>query len=216
MGAMDAFVEPNVCLDQNCRIDSSGLVWMQDWAVPRLVADVKVRSGGDGTMYPEQALPGRLMKDQQVGWRNDSPLEAMVLVRVTRASKQWIVSNPNAIQFRDRWTTIIDLDDLTPTEPVTTGIYNSQCGSAIDVGTNSVAEPNPGKQWCWTDTNSADEWIGPVPSGEKLNLWYREYAWTPPPWSDNGNKNNPEHYVQSNWTRIQMIAFPQQGTLVTG
>lgn len=210
------FTEPNVCLDENITTDDGGLIHIQPWALPRLVADVRATSGGDGKLSPQQALPGKLLINQRVGWRNDSPLESMVLIRVTRGSKSWIVSNPNAIQFRDRWTYVIDADDLTPSEPVTTGIYNSQVGSAIDVGTNSVAEPNPGKQWVWTDINSSDEWVGPVPPGERLNLWYRCYVWTPPPWSDNANKNSPEHRANAGWTRIQLIAFPQQGSVVTG
>lgn len=210
------FVEPRVCVDENITTDAAGLPMLQPWSVPRLVADVRAVSGGDGKLFPEQALPGKLMIDQRVGWRNDSPLESMVLIRVTRGSRRWIVSNPNAVQFRDRWTWVIDPDDLTPAMPVTTGIYNSQVGSALDVGTNSVAEPNPGMQWVWSDANSADEWVGPVPPGEKLNLWYRCYVWTPPPFSDNGNKNSPRHEAYAGWARIQLIAFPTQGTVVSG
>lgn len=210
------FTEPNVCVDENLYTDSAGLLVIQPWAVPRLVADVRASSGTDGKLFPEQALPGKLMIDQKLGWRSDSPLESMVLIRVTRASKRWVVSNPNAIQFRDRWTWTIDPDDITPSVPVTTGIYNSQVGSAIDVGTNSVAEPNPGRQWVWTDVNCSDEWVGPVPPGDKLNVWYRSYVWTPPPFSDNANKNSPQHEAHAAWTRIQLIAFPTQGSLVTG
>ncbi len=216
MGFILDFTEPNVCVDENLRVDDSGLIVMQPWSVPRLVADVKCVSGGDGKMFPEIALPGRLMKDQKVRWRNDSPLAAMVIVRITRASKSWVTSNPNAIQFRDRYTYVIDPEDKTPTIPVTTGIHTSKCGSAIDVGTNASAEPLPGRHWMWTDLSCLDEWIGPVPPGDFLNLWYREYVWTPEPWSDNANKNAAQHEVYSGSTRIQFIAMPQQGELVTG
>lgn len=210
------YTEPNVCVDENLITDDAGLLRLQQWSVPRLVADVRAMSGGDGKLAPEQALPGKLMIDQRVSWRNDTPLESMVLIRVIRASKRWIVSNPNAIQFRDRWTYVIDRDDLTPTTPVTTGIYNSQVGSAMDIGTNSVAEPLPGRQWCWAEANCSDEWVGPVPSGERINLWYRCYVWTPPPYSDNANKNSPIHEAYAGWARIQLMAYPQQGTVVTG
>lgn len=210
------FVEPNVCLDENLTTDDNGMLRIQPWSVPQLVADVKADSGADGTMYPEQSLPGKLLIEQKVSWRNENPLESMVMIRVTRASKRWITSNPNAIQFRDRWTYVIDPDNLTPSVPVTTGIYNSQVGSALDVGTNSVAEPNPGRQWAWVDTHCVDEWVGPVPPQHYLNLWYRMYVWTPPPWSDNSNKNAPKHEAHGNWARIQMVAFPTQGSLVVG
>jgi hypothetical protein len=215
MGVMD-FTEPNVCIDENLTTDAAGLLLLQPWAVPRLVADVRAISGGDGTLFPEQALPGKLLIDQKVGWRNETPLEAMVQIRIVRAAKSWIVSNPNAIQFRDRWTYTIGKNGLTPTIPVTTGIYNSQVGSAIDCGTNSVAEPNPGRQWVWASANCADEWVGPIQPGEKINLWYRCYVWTPPPWSDNANKNSPLHEAHARWTRIMLTAFPQQGNLIKG
>lgn len=210
------FVEPRVCVDENLTTDDAGLLRMQPWAVPRLVADVRAMSGGDGTLKPQQVPPGKLLIDQKLGWRNDTPLEAMVLIRVTRGSKSWITSNPNAIQFRDRWTYTIDPDDITPTVPITTGIYMSQCGSAIDLGTNSTATPNPGKQWVWTDVNSADEWVGPVAPGDKINVWYRQYVWTPPPWSNNANKDSPVHRAYGGWARIALMAFPTQGNLVTG
>lgn len=209
------YTEPNVCVDENIITDSAGMLVMQPWAVPRLVADVRAVSGGDGKMFPEQALPGRLLIEQKLNWHNDSPLPSMLLIRVTRGYKAWVVSNPNAIQFRDRWTYTIDPDDITPTIPVTTGIYNSQVGSALDVGTNSVAEPLPGKQWVWAEANCSDEWVGPVKPDYHFNLWYRSYVWTPPPFSDNANKNSPEHSVKGNWTRIQLIAFPSRGELLT-
>lgn len=210
------YVEPNVCVDENLTTDAGGQLRIRNWAFPRLVADVRAISGGDGKLFPELTLPGKLMINQKVKWRNETPLESMVLIRVTRGTKSWITSNPNAIQFRDRWTYVIDPDDIEPSIPVTTGIYNSQVGSALDVGTNSVAEPNPGKQWCWTDVNSSDEWVGPVMPGDTMNLWYRCYVWTPPPFSDNANKNAPQHVANANWARIQLIAFPTQGNLVSG
>ena len=209
------YTEPNVCVDENLITDSAGMLVMQPWAVPRLVGDVRAVSGADGKMFPEQALPGRLLIEQKLNWRNDSPLESMLLIRVTRAYKSWVVSNPNAIQFRDRWTYTIDDTELTPSIPVTTGIYNSQVGSALDVGTNSVAEPLPGKQYVWSEANCSDEWVGPVKPNYWFSLWYRCYVWTPPPFSDNANKNSPEHSVRANWTRIQLIAFPAKGELTS-
>lgn len=210
------FVEPNVCVDENLTTDDAGGLILQPWSYPRLVKDVRGTSGADGKLFPELSLPGKLLIDQKVKWHNDTPLETMVLIRVTRGPKSWITSNPNAIQFRDRWTWAYDPDDTLPSVPVTTGIFNSQVGSALDVGTNSVAEPNPGKQWVWTDTNCSDEWIGPVQPQDFVNVWYRCYVWTPPPFSDNANKNSPQHVANANWARIQLIAFPSQGNLVAG
>lgn len=202
----------DVCVSENLQVDA-GAISLAPWSVPRLVADVVAPSGGDGTLFPQVTLPGKLMIDQKVGWVNDTPLDQMVLLRITRARRDWLVSNPNAIQIRDRWSTALD---KTPTVPNVTGTYNSQVGSAIDLGTNTVAEPVTGRQWVSQDAHSADEWVGPVAPGQRLNLWYRCYVWTPPPYSDNANRSNPQHEARVRWTRIQMIAFPQQGNLVAG
>ena len=210
------FTEPRVCVDEHITSDDAGLLYPQPWSVPRLVIDAKGISTADGTMYPETTLPGKLCIEIKDHWRNTTPLESMLLVRVVRGPRAWLVSNPNAIQFRDRWTYTMDPDNITPEEPVTTGIYDTQVGSAIDVGTNSVAEPNPGRQWCWADVQMQDRWIGPLQPGERFNIWYRCYVWTPPPYSNNGNKNSPQHLAYASYSRVQVIAFAPQGSLVTG
>lgn len=202
-----------ICIDENLDIGSGGRLALRPWSVPRLVVDEIAPSGGDGAVFPQTTLPGKLLIDHQTGWTNDAPIDQMVLVRITRACRDWLTSNPNALQLRDRWSTAID---RTPDVPVTTGQYNSQVGSAIDVGANTVSEPNYGRQWVSMDAHSTDEWVGPVGPGETLNLWYRAYLWTPPPWSDNANKTNPQHDFKARWSRVQMIAFPQQGTVVAG
>lgn len=208
------FTEPNVCAGENIVIDDGGNPRIAGYAIPRLVVDVRAGAqDGTGKMYSTTALPGKLLIDQKVSWRNDAPLPREVLIRITRGSKRWIVSSPNAIQFRDKWTHAIDAE---PSIPYTTTNFNSQVGSAIDFGTNSVAEPNPGKQWTWVDANSSDEIVGPVPPESRISLHYRCYVWTPPPWSDNANKNQPLNQAFANWTRIQLIALPTQGTVVSG
>ncbi|WAB09534.1 hypothetical protein SEA_WOOPER_31 [Gordonia phage Wooper] len=202
----------NVCVSENLTVEG-GEISLAPWSVPRLVVDAVASSSGDGTLFPQVTLPGKLMIDRRVGWLNDTPLDQMVLLRVTRAQRDILVSNPNAVQVRDRWSYALD---ETPSVPVVTGTYNSQFGAAIDLGTNTVAEPNIGRQWVSQDAHSADEWVGPVAPGQKLNLWYRCYVWTPPPYSDNANKSDPQHECRVRWTRLQMIAFPQQGNLVAG
>ncbi|ORA38125.1 DUF7172 family protein [Mycobacterium aquaticum] len=212
--AITEYTEPNVCIGENLTTDDAGQLRLQPWAVPRLVADVRGNSGGDGKVYPTTALPGKLLIDIKAGWRNETPLEQQLLIRVVRGPRYWLTSNPNAIQFRDRWTYAMDAE---PGPPITSGIFNGQTGSAIDLGTNSVAEPQPGQQWMWTDTNMVDEWVPyPIGPGQSFKAWYRCYVWTPPPWSDNANKNSPKHEAKANWARLQLIAFGQQGNVVTG
>lgn len=213
--AYTEFTEPNVCIDENLTTSNVGLPLMQRWAVPRLVASVRAASGGDGRLTKSEiSLPGKPLINRTVEWVNDTPLEQPVRILVTRASRSILTSNPNAIQVRDRWTYAIDAE---PEDPTVTSIFNGQFGGAIDLGTNSVSEPEPGRLWLWAGTNSEDEWISPkLQPGQKLKMWYKCFVWTPPPWSNNANKNSPEHEVYVNWTRLQLIAHPQQGTVVTG
>lgn len=214
MGVMD-FTEPNVCISENLTTDEAGLLRIQPWAIPRCVRDVKaLANDGDGKVNEIIALPGKLLINQRLDWKNDSPVEQDILMRIVRASPDLIVSNPNAIQFRDRWSYKVNGE---PAVPVTSGYYNSQFGNANDLGTNSVAEPNPGKQWLWSPVTCQDEWYyNPLQPGETFYFWYRMYVWTPPPWSDNANKNSPEHIARAKWARCQLWSYPRQGTVVTG
>lgn len=202
-----------VCVSENLLVADDGTLRMAPWSVPRNAVDVLATSGADGTLLETASLPGKLLIDKQISWVNDSPVDHMVCIRVTRRWKRWIVSNPNAIQFRDRWAWGIDTE---PSVPVVSGIFNSQTGSAEDVGTNTVAEPNPGKFWHWWGTNTSEEWVGEVKPDSQLKVWYRAYVWTPPPFSDNANKNSPQHEAEAGFTRLQLVVFPQQGKLVSG
>ena len=210
----------SVCVGENLVINASGKLELAPWSVPRNLIDVIAFSGADTTALPATiSLPGRLLVDKQVSWVNDTPVDHDIRVEVTRRWKRWVVSNPNAIQFRDRWTSAVTPADsatvYAPQPPVVSGLYNSITGSAGDVGTDTVAEPNPGILYHWWDTNTAEEWLGPIHPGETLSLWYRMYVWTPPPFSDNANKNAPNHQAEGGWSRIALMGFPQQGQLVT-
>lgn len=213
----------SVCLGENMAVDDDGRLKMAPWSVPRNLVDEIIRSGADTAAMPETiTLPGRLLMDKQVMWFNDTPVDHTIRVEVTRRWKRWVVSNPNSIEFRDRWTNAISptgtavADIVTPEIPVVTGILNSQCGSGEDTGTNTVAEPNPGVFYHWSGTNVSEEWLGPIKPGETLSMWYRMYVWTPPPFSNNANKNSPVHQVEAGWTRFALMGFPDQGELVTG
>lgn len=204
----------NVCVAENLLVTKGGELQLAPWSVPRLVQDVMATSGGDGDIGATTYPPGKKLMDQRLEWKNDTPVTHTILIRCVRRYKRWIVSNPNALQFRDRWSWSVNGE---PEEPSTVGTYNSQCGSAEDVGTDSVAQPNPGKFWHWWGSNTSDEWVWlPVKPGDTIKVWYQMYVWTPPPFSDNANKNKPQHVAEAGWSRIQMIAFPQQGELVRG
>lgn len=202
-----------ICVAENMTLSAAGELRMAPWSVPRNVVDVMAQSGADGKLIGIDALPGKLLIDKKVEWRNDDPVDHMIRIVPTRRFKYWITSNPNAIQYRDRWATAIDVPAAVPT---VSGIHNGRTGSAVDVGTNTVAEPGPGKFWHWWGTNSSEEIIGPLKPGQTIYVHYRCYVWTPPPFSDNANKNSPLHYAEAGWTRLQLQAFPQQGKMVSG
>ncbi|AYD82032.1 hypothetical protein I5G60_gp37 [Mycobacterium phage Saguaro] len=211
---------PAVCISENMVVDADGRLRLAPWSVPRNVADVLATSGADTTkLLATPSLPGRLLIDRQVDWTNDTPIEHHVRVLVTRRWRRWVTSNPNAVQFRDRWSSAITPKGsapVAPAVPVVSGIYNSHAGSAGDIGTNSVAEPLPGKYHHWWGTTTTEEWLGPLEPGDRLAVHYRAYVWTPPPFSDNANKNSPAHEAEAGWARIQLQAFPMQGKLVVG
>jgi len=203
-----------VCVSRNMDIDG-GVLGIQPWTTPRHVLDQTFTSTGDGTVTQLTTLPGTLLIDSGIlTWTNDSPLIAHVLLRVQRGYRNWRVSNPNAIQIRDRWTWRIG--GIDPTVPDPSSTYNGQSGAALDVGADVNATPVKGQYWEWEDGTMAEDWLTPVPPGEDLKVWYRCYVWTPPPWSNNANANDPQHSASVHNTRIQMIAFPSLDTEVTG
>lgn len=208
-------VSSKVCVAENLTVDdATGLLQMAKCSVPRVVHDYLAHSAGDGQLLATTTLPGKLLIEHKFSWKNDSPVDQTMLIRVTRRWRETLVSNPNAIEYRDRWSWAINTD---PVEPVVSGLYNGQTGLSGDIGTNTVAEPNPGLWYGWYPTTSTDEWIGlPLTPGDKLTVWYRHYVWTPRPWSDNANKNQPHHSAAAGWARLQLWAFPQQGPLVIG
>jgi hypothetical protein len=212
-----------VCIGQNLTVNAQGQLQMAPWSVPQLLYDVIVPSIGDGTIGELTAAPGQLMMSQQLQWINSTPVDYTILIRVIRRWKQWVTSNPNAVEMNDRWAWQIN-GPVSP--PTTVGLYNGLCGSAEDLGTNDVAMPNPGVFYHWWGTTTADEWVWEnvqgtqdsvnAPAGDTFNFWYQAYVWTPPPWSDNANLNSPEFAVSMGFSRVQLLGFPQQGSLVTG
>lgn len=208
-------VTSKVCVAENLAVDdATGLLQMAPWSVPRLVHDYPAHSNADGQLLKTVTLPGKLLIEHKFNWFNDSPVDHQLLIRVTRRWRETLVSNPNAIEYRDRWAWAINTE---PSEPVVSGVYNGQCGLSGDLGTNTVAEPNPGLFYGWWGTVTTDEWVGLlITPGDQLNCWYRQYVWTPEPWSDNANKNSPQHSAASGWARCQLWAFPQQGPTVVG
>jgi len=203
-----------VCVSRNFDFPGGELT-AQPWSVPRHVFDDTFVSTGDGTFGQQTTLPGKLMIDSGIQtWTNNSPLDAMVLLRVYRAYRNYVVSNPNVVQIRDRFTTAIGAD--TPRVPDTSNQYQGATGGGVDFSSNTVTQPLAGKLWMWEDACMSEDWFGPVPPGEDFKFWYRCYLWTPPPWSNNANENDPEHSATVRNARIQLMAFPTQDQAVMG
>lgn len=199
-----------VCISRNFDIVGGDLS-VAPWSVPRHVVDVTQASTGDGTLTQQTTLPGKLMIDRSVSWVSDSPLPTKILARIQRGPRAFLTSNPNLVQFRDRYTTAID---ETPRVPDTSNTYLGAYGGGVDRITNSVGVPYTGRHWFYEDPGITEDWFGPVPAGSTFNLRYRCYVWTPPPWSNNANNNSPQHSATATNVRIQLIAFPTQDTVV--
>lgn len=203
-----------VCITQNTEIDA-GVLSIAPWSVPTIVHDTTYNSVGDGTYVALTTQPGKLMIDSGViSWTNTAPLERMVLLRIQRAYRNWVVSSPNAVQIRDRYTFAIG--GANPRDPDTSSTYHGISGGSLDSGIAPNGSTLGGKIWDWEDGTLLEDWLGPVPPGQDLRVHYRCNLWTPPPWSDNANAGSPEHSASVRSSRIVLMAFPTRDTEVTG
>lgn len=204
-----------VCTDLNLKITpgSPAVLGIEPWSAPRMVADQTFTSTGDGTIAATTTLPGKLMIDSGVmSWTNDSPLPCNILIRVGRGYRTLQTSNPNAIQVRDRWT--VATGTKTPPVPDVSSSFQSQWGAGYDYGTYVNATPQPGVLWLAQDAHITEDWYPRLPAGKSFKIRYQAYAWTPPPFSNNGNSNNNLMSVEVRSTRIQLWAYPTQDTTV--
>lgn len=203
-----------VCVDQNMSI-TAGVLGIAAWSIPRHVFDATYTSTGDGAYTVLTTLPGKKMIDSGIqSWTNTSPLDAMILLRLQRMRRDWEVSNPNAVQIRDRYTYAIGGAD--PRTPDPSSVYTGASGGAMDVGAQYNGTPYIGRYWEYEDGTMVEDWLGPVSPGETFKFWYQCYLWTPPPWSNNANNNSPEHNANVRGARVQLIAFPTADSAVTG
>lgn len=203
-----------VCVSKNLNIDG-GVLALEPWSVPHHVFDTTYNSVGDGSFTQLTTLPGKLMIDSGIQtWTNPSTMNSMVLLRIQRAYRDWVTSNPNAVQIRDRYTYAIGGAD--PRVPDPSSVYTGHSGASGDTGANFNGVPDGGLFYEWEDPTLIEDWIGPIPPGEDLKVWYKCYLWTPPPWSNNANDNNPIHSANVRSSRIQMMAFPTQDEGVVG
>lgn len=201
-----------VCVSRNMDIVGGDLS-MAPWSLPRIVFDQTYASTGDGTFGQLVTPPGKLLIDSGIqSWTSDSPLPCRILLRIQRDRRDLLVSNPNSAQIRDRYTTTINGTD--PRVPETSSVLQGQTGSAIDLSSNFAGTPFIGRFWTYDDVSMIEDWLGPLDAGAVIKFWYRCYVWTPPPWSNNANANNPQHSATVRGTRIQLMAFPLQDPAV--
>lgn len=202
----------SVCVSQNLGI-GGGLLAVTPWSLPRHVHDVTYNSVGDGTFSQQTTLPGKLMIDSGIiSWTSDSPLPCRVLLRIQRATRDLLVSNPNAAQIRDRYTVAIGGAD--PRVPDVSSTYQGATGASLDLSANYLGDPYIGRYWVYEDAAIIEDWSPLIQPGEVIKMWYRCNLWTPPPWSNNANHGDPQHSATVRHTRIQLIAFPEQDTAV--
>ncbi len=200
---------PEVCASRNLDV-TAGVLGLEPWSVPRMVNQTVANSVADGTISSSglTAQPGRLLIDTAITYVSDSPLPMMMRLIVFRNYRSIVCSNPNAIQIWDSWNYAIDATARTPDSY---NLVNSLCTLGIDVGTNNVAQPYAGVITQDYPATQSEEWYT-LPAGSTLNIKYRCYVWTPPPWSNNANANSPSHSASVRSTTLRLWAFPSADT----
>lgn len=196
---------PEVCSGRNLDI-TAGVLGLEPWSVPRMVNQTVANSIADGSI-PSTGLvsqPGRLLIDTAITYVSDSPLPLMMRLIVFRSYRSIVTSNPNAVQIWDSWNWAIDATARTPDSY---NLVNSLCTLGIDVGTNTVAQPYAGVVSEDYPCTASEEWYT-LPAGSTLNIKYRCYVWTPPPFSNNANANAPTHSASVRSTTLRLWAFP--------
>ncbi|WP_458793913.1 DUF7172 family protein [Nocardia nova] len=196
---------PQVCTSRNLSI-SAGVLGIEKWSVPRMVGQVTATSTGDGPITGNglTSQPGQLMIDTSISWVSDSPLPSMVKLEIIRQYRTIICSNPNVIQIWDSWTTAIDATARTPDN------YSAANGLStfgFDAGTDNASQPVKGLISQDYPVTATEDWIE-VPASSTLNVKYRCYVWTPPPWSNNANANSPTHEADSRGVKLRLWAYP--------
>lgn len=196
---------PQVCTSRNMTI-VGGELGIAKGSAPRMVAQVSATSTGDGAITGAglTTQPGRLMVNAQLSWISDSPLASQMRLQVIRPYRTIICSNPNAIQIWDSWNWAIDEAARVPD---TYNLVNSLCTLGVDVGTDNIAQPYYGRIHQDYPATATEEWYE-LPAGSTLNVHYRSYVWTPPPWSNNASANNPLHEAYSRGVKLRLWAFP--------
>lgn len=206
-----------VCISKNLGVDS-GVLKVEPWSVFRHVADTTTPATGDGTIVQTDYLPGKLMVQAGLAWTSDAPIPLQMVVRIQRGPRQIITSNPNAVQIRDRWTSLNSPIGELPEYPTTAIVFQSQRTLAGDLSTNIDTTPKAGIFANYIDQTMTEDLVPDLlMPGETVTVLYAAFAWTPPPFSNNANAGGPVHTVTVSWVRIQLMAIPAQDSgVITG
>jgi hypothetical protein len=198
---------PEVCVSRNLDTTVAALA-VEPWSAPRMVQQVTGTSGADGTIASTglTGQPGRLLINTTIGWTSDSPLPMLMRLIVARSYRSIVCSSPNAVQIWDAWTYGIN---TTPRDPDNYSLVNSLCTLGVDVGTDEVALPWAGLISQDYPATASEGWYT-LPAGATLNIKYRCYVWTPPPWSNNANAGTPTHSASVRSTVLRLWAFPSE------
>nr|WP_280505821.1 hypothetical protein [Nocardia farcinica] len=171
-----------------------------------MVAQASAASTDDGSIGTSgiSTPTGRPLVNTGLTWMSDSPLPLMMRLQVIRSYRTIVTSNPNAVEIWDSWRIGVGQPAADPTSY---GLVNSICRLAIDHGTNSSALPNYARVHQDYPATASEEWVE-LPAGEEIDINYRCFVWTPPPWSNNASANSPLHEVYARGVKLRLWAFP--------
>ncbi|ADD81136.1 gp31 [Rhodococcus phage ReqiPine5] len=170
------------------------------------VGDITPVPVGASLTGPATELPGVTLSNTAGYFTNTGPLPIYVQAMIIRWGWSLVASNPNVTQIRDRFVHVIDGEFP---DADTTDSYTSQFTAGVDLATNKSAVPLAGVLTRRSGPSIHEETIGPVPAGSTVSWAYRITAWTPPPFSTNGNNNNVQTSASIRGGRILFLQLPE-------
>lgn len=199
----------NVCVSDDFRIEGGKLgltavpaagAWL-----PTIGSGLWPNSGipGGPNFGRITELPGMRISSAYVQVWNSYGVPLRMMVRAQRPTIALNVSNPNAAQVRSKWAyKVTDEAIMDPNHvnwlPDPSQDFDLQVGVSMDAGASNGGVPTRGVIMRAYPPASLEE---PVPAvvqpGQHITVWFASYLWTPPPWSDNANNNNPKHTIET-------------------
>lgn len=194
---------------------NGGILGLDPSAQARIVSESTQASVGDGPLASNAnpGVPGKIMIDQRSHWVNDFGVPVQVQVQIQRARRTMLLSSPNFLFIRERYTYVVGYDTsgpiLAPT-PSVDPTWQTEWGGGIDVGIKNVSgtlTPNYGQFRLSTPESMLFIPLMRLEIGQSIDVRFRASCVNPYTWWTNAPSQKNEIYAFSN--TIRMLAFPE-------